>query len=151
MKDKIKVGDTIYERDWSDFLGNSYFEKVVTKIVSVTDGLVETYEAGISDPSNRSKVESIHGLYVKDENGDLVLCTGVVDFDRQPQLTKSIMSKADFAKTAWNMSYEEYQKCYCPDCDKRDTCVHSRAFRRFPKVDGGLGLCPNLLKEGVNS
>ena len=28
---------------------------------------------------------------------------------------------------------------------KKD-CVHRDAFRRMPRIDGGLGLCPNLKK-----
>lgn len=47
----------------------------------------------------------------------------------------------------WKCSYEEYKACYCPDCDKKDDCIHSKAFRRMPVIDGGLGLCPRL-KEG---
>ena len=55
-----------------------------------------------------------------------------------------MMSKDQFENgTNWKMSYEEYVKCYCPDCDKRN-CPHREAFRRVPKADGGLGLCPNL-------
>lgn len=56
----------------------------------------------------------------------------------------SVMSKEDFEKkTLWKMSYEEYVKCYCPDC-KKENCPHRNAFRRVPAVDGGLSLCPNL-------
>ena len=58
-----------------------------------------------------------------------------------------MQTREEFAKTGWKMTYEEYQKCYCPDCDKRNDCVHFQAFRRVPMIDGGLGLCPNL-KEG---
>ena len=55
-----------------------------------------------------------------------------------------MMSKEDFTRnTNWKMSYEQYQKCYCPKCE-RDDCIHRNAFRRVPKIDGGLGLCPNL-------
>lgn len=58
--------------------------------------------------------------------------------------TKSIMTKWEFENNShWNMTYEEYQKCYCPDCE-RQGCPHRQAFRRVPNVDGGLGLCPNL-------
>lgn len=45
--------------------------------------------------------------------------------------------------TSWKMSYEEYKRCYCTDC-KRENCTHRGAFRRVPRIDGGLGLCPNL-------
>lgn len=54
------------------------------------------------------------------------------------------MTKWEFENNShWNMTYEEYQKCYCPDCE-REGCPHRQAFRRVPNVDGGLGLCPNL-------
>ncbi len=45
--------------------------------------------------------------------------------------------------TGWMMTFEEYQKCDCMQCDKKD-CVHRDAYRRVPVIDGGLGLCPNL-------
>ena len=45
--------------------------------------------------------------------------------------------------TSWKMSFEEYQKCYCPNCNK-ENCQHRNTFRRVPEIDGGLGLCPNL-------
>lgn len=53
------------------------------------------------------------------------------------------MKREEFANTRWRMTYEEYQRCYCPDCNKTD-CPHRDAYRRVPAVDGGLGLCPNL-------
>ena len=56
---------------------------------------------------------------------------------------RSIMSKEEFEKTNWKMSYEEYQKCYCPNCD-RENCLHREAYRRVPHIDGGLGLCSRL-------
>ena len=45
--------------------------------------------------------------------------------------------------TNYKMSYEEFQKCDCTQCDNKD-CIHRNAFRRVPVIDGGLGLCPNL-------
>lgn len=55
-----------------------------------------------------------------------------------------MMSEFDFKNgTRWKMSYEEYKKCYCPECTRRN-CPHREAFRRVPVIDGGLGLCPNL-------
>ena len=45
--------------------------------------------------------------------------------------------------TGYKCSYEEYKACYCPECD-RDGSPHREAYRRYPRVDGGLGLCPNL-------
>lgn len=61
-------------------------------------------------------------------------------------MASSIMSKEQFQNTSWKMTYEKYKKCYCPDCDK-EGCPHREAFRRVPKIDGGLGLCPNLNAE----
>ena len=45
--------------------------------------------------------------------------------------------------TNWKMSYEEFQKCDCTQCNNKD-CIHRDAFRRVPVIDGGLCLCPNL-------
>lgn len=54
------------------------------------------------------------------------------------------MTKEHFENnTNWKMSYEEFQKCDCTQCDKKD-CIHRNAFRRVPVIDGGLSLCPNL-------
>lgn len=54
------------------------------------------------------------------------------------------MTREEFENnTNYKMTYEQYQKCYCPNCDKAN-CPHKGAFRRLPKIDGGLGLCPNL-------
>ncbi len=49
--------------------------------------------------------------------------------------------------TNWKMSYEEYKKCYCPECS-RNECPHRNSFRRVPRIDGGLGLCSNLKNNG---
>lgn len=46
------------------------------------------------------------------------------------------------------MTYEEYNACDCSKCEKADTCPHKNAYRRVPEIDGGLGLCSNLRKEG---
>ncbi len=55
-----------------------------------------------------------------------------------------MLNKQEFReRTAHNCSYEEYKACCCQDCDKTN-CVHRDAYRRLPKIDGGLGLCPNL-------
>jgi len=56
------------------------------------------------------------------------------------------MTEQEFMYSGWKMSYEEYKECYCPDCDN-ETCGHRETYRRFPKIDGGLALCPNLTKE----
>ena len=54
------------------------------------------------------------------------------------------MTKEHFENnTNWKMTFEEFQKCDCTQCDKKD-CIHREAFRRVPVIDGGLGLCPNL-------
>ena len=57
-----------------------------------------------------------------------------------------MMTRERFAETNWKMSYEEYQKCDCTECDK-ENCIHRDAYRRLPGIDGGLGLCPNLKGE----
>lgn len=57
-----------------------------------------------------------------------------------------MMTRERFAETNWKMSYEEYQKCYCPECE-REECPHRGVFRRVPEIDGGLGLCLNLKGE----
>lgn len=54
-----------------------------------------------------------------------------------------IMTRERFLKTNWKMTYEQFQKCDCTECDKED-CPHKYAFRRVPEIDGGLGLCPRL-------
>ncbi len=57
------------------------------------------------------------------------------------------MTKEHFENnTNWKMTYEEFQKCDCTHCDKKD-CIHRNAFRRVPVIDGGLGLCPNLTES----
>ena len=54
------------------------------------------------------------------------------------------MTKEHFENnTNWKMTFEEFQKCDCTQCDKKD-CIHREAFRRVLVIDGGLGLCPNL-------
>ena len=57
-----------------------------------------------------------------------------------------MMTKERFKKTNYKMSYEEYMKCYCGECNKTD-CIHRNAYRRIPKIDGRLGLCSNLKGE----
>lgn len=57
-----------------------------------------------------------------------------------------MMTKEEYKNTNWKMTYEQYQKCYCPECDKAN-CPHREAFRRVPKIDGGLGLCPRLRRN----
>lgn len=58
-----------------------------------------------------------------------------------------MMTEERFKETAYKMSYEEYKKCYCSECDKKESCIHKDAFRRLPVIDGGLGLCSNLNGE----
>lgn len=53
------------------------------------------------------------------------------------------MTREEYKNTGWKMSYEEFQKCDCSKCARKD-CVHREAFRRVPKIDSGLGLCYNL-------
>jgi hypothetical protein len=57
-----------------------------------------------------------------------------------------MMTREEFKNTNWKCSYEEYAKCYCPDC-KRENCKHRDAYRRMPENTGGLGLCPNLKEK----
>lgn len=54
-----------------------------------------------------------------------------------------MIKREDFLRMNYKMSYEEYKKCYCPDCE-RENCIHRDAYRRLPEIDGGLSLCPNL-------
>lgn len=58
-----------------------------------------------------------------------------------------MMTRERFAQTNFKMTYEEYVKCDCCDCEKVN-CPHRDAYRRFPEIDGGLGLCPNLKAKG---
>lgn len=53
-----------------------------------------------------------------------------------------MMTRERFEQTNYKMSYEEYLKCDCSLCEKE--CIHKWAYRRFPKIDGGLALCENL-------
>lgn len=56
------------------------------------------------------------------------------------------MTREEFVNnTGWKMTYEEFLMCDCTICNKKH-CVHRDAFRRMPRIDGGLGLCPNLKK-----
>ena len=55
------------------------------------------------------------------------------------------MTKEEFEKTNFKCSYEDYMKCFCPNC-KAESCPHREAFRRLPLSTGGLGLCPNFNK-----
>jgi len=53
------------------------------------------------------------------------------------------MTKEEFKNsTRWKCSFEEFEKFDCSKCIKQ--CIHKDAYRRVPKIDGGLGLCPNL-------
>ena len=59
-----------------------------------------------------------------------------------------MMTRERFAETGWKMTYEQYQKCDCTECDK-ENCIHRGAYRRVPEIDGGLGLCPNLDRKST--
>ncbi len=54
-----------------------------------------------------------------------------------------MMDRERFEQTNYKMEYEQYLKCYCPNC-KKENCVHRETHRRLPRIDGGLELCPNL-------
>lgn len=57
-----------------------------------------------------------------------------------------MMTREQFENnTNWKMTFEEFQKCDCTQC-KIEGCPHREAYRRVPRIDGGLGLCPNLSK-----
>ena len=58
-----------------------------------------------------------------------------------------MMTEERFKETNYKMSYEEYKKCDCTECDNKADCIHRDAYRRVPEIDGGLGLCPNLKGE----
>ena len=60
-----------------------------------------------------------------------------------------MMTEERFKETNYKMSYEEYKKCCCSECDNAG-CIHRDAYRRLPEIDGGLGLCPNLKGEWLN-
>lgn len=61
------------------------------------------------------------------------------------------MTKEHFENNKnWKMTWEEFQKCDCSKCNK-ENCIHREAFRRVPKVDGGLSLCPNLVPTNKRS
>lgn len=62
---------------------------------------------------------------------------------KKTESAKTYKLRKDFALTAWNCSFEEYRAFRCSDCDKED-CQHREAYRRVPKSDGGLALCPRL-------
>ena len=39
----------------------------------------------------------------------------------------------------------EIEQCNCFKCEKTSkTCIHFEAYRRLPRSQGGLGLCPKL-------
>lgn len=54
------------------------------------------------------------------------------------------MTREEFvSRTNYKMSYEQYLKCDCLQCN-RENCIHRGAYRRMPEIDGGCGLCYNL-------
>ena len=55
------------------------------------------------------------------------------------------MTREEFEKTNWKMSFEEYNACDCSKCARTSRCIHKDTYRRVPRVDEGLGLCPNLI------
>ena len=48
-----------------------------------------------------------------------------------------MMTKEEYKNTNWKMTYEQYQKCYCPECDKAN-CPHREAFRRVSKIESKI-------------
>lgn len=55
-----------------------------------------------------------------------------------------MMTRNEFNGTGWKCTYSEWAACYCPECDRRKDCIHDGAYRRMPKIDGGLAECPRL-------
>ncbi len=53
------------------------------------------------------------------------------------------MTEQRFQETGFRMTYAEFSACDCTKCS-RENCPHREAYRRFPFIDGGLALCPNL-------
>ena len=56
------------------------------------------------------------------------------------------MTREEFRKTGWKMSYEDFLKCDCTQCE-RENCIHRRAYRSVPKIYIVLGLCIKLKRE----
>lgn len=54
-----------------------------------------------------------------------------------------MMTREEFEKRHWSMTFEEFIKCDCTECERED-CIHRNAYRRFPEIDGGLALSPRL-------
>ena len=44
-----------------------------------------------------------------------------------------MMTEERFKETNYKMSYEEYKKCCCSECDKAD-CIHRDAYRRLLRL-----------------
>ncbi len=56
---------------------------------------------------------------------------------------KDYRMRKSFAQGAWNCTFEEYKSFQCSDCNEKN-CLHRGAYRRVPKLDGGLALCSRL-------
>lgn len=55
-----------------------------------------------------------------------------------------MFTKEEFKeRTSYKCTYDEWKVCYCPECDRKE-CVHREAYRRMPRIDGGLAECPRL-------
>jgi hypothetical protein len=57
----------------------------------------------------------------------------------------------DYLRYTSVITIEEFEKpylnrCYCPKCGEKESCIHCEAYRRMPIEVGGLGLCPKLKK-----
>ena len=44
------------------------------------------------------------------------------------------LSREEFEKTNYKMSYDKYCKCYCPDCERESSCPVSQMYLRLPRV-----------------
>jgi len=56
---------------------------------------------------------------------------------------KDMTKEQSVKNTSWKMTYEEYKKCDCSKCGKKE-CPYRGKHNRVPRIDGGLSLCPNL-------
>lgn len=64
---------------------------------------------------------------------------------------REALGSGKIARSEWaelkRQALLELEPTYCPAC-KREHCKHRECYRRLPESVGGLGLCPNLKKEG---
>ncbi|MCM1328397.1 MAG: hypothetical protein NC253_03065 [Ruminococcus sp.] len=49
------------------------------------------------------------------------------------------------------LTYEDYLKTYCLNCQYRSDCQCKEKVQRLPRYAGGLGLCKNLENAEVQN